>query len=265
MPAPDESAEDPADVAAGRHRTPTPRRPLWMVLGVVVLVALVVGGTWLAVHDGDPPPIAGDLGPALPAFGPTTDQPTSTGPSAMSPTNRTQPTAATATVAATGAATATVAARPPVAPATTTNPPPVSPPASATPTPVYVAPRTGTIVGASGKCVDDNSNWSVEGNPIQVWECNRTQAQQWSYGTDATLQVHNKCIRPAGDAPASGAVVQLRACATAYQGWLFRSDATLFNPASGLCLTDPGVLIDGRPQLTVTTCRGTANQRWTLP
>jgi hypothetical protein len=114
-------------------------------------------------------------------------------------------------------------------------------------------------------CVDNVSNRSSEGNPIKAWPCNGSEAQIWTFGTDATLRARDMCLRPGVGTPDPGTRVELRSCdGSPFQDWHFRSDGALVNTASGLCLrdsTNDQTATDNR--LTVETCTGGADQRWT--
>jgi hypothetical protein len=243
--------------ASGRRRFPARVRGSLLAMGLVALVtALLVSGAFL-------------LG--MPRLGAATeedlragsDQPAATVVDDNSPTAPPSFTPS-APPSPTGSTTVKPTAKPKASTARTNPPSLAATSAPAGPTALTVAPRTSTIVGSSGNCVDDDISLSTEGNPIKVWECNNTRAQLWAYGSDRTLGLLGMCMRPAGAAPTSGTLVQLRACASPYQAWYFRSDQVIVNADSGLCLTDPGILTNGRPQLTVATCTAAANQRWTF-
>jgi hypothetical protein len=129
------------------------------------------------------------------------------------------------------------------------------------PTLLPITPLTSHIIGSAGLCVDDNSNWSKVGNKIQIWDCNRSDAQIWSFASDGTVRVHDVCMRASGAAP--GALVQLWTCdGTPLQAWQFDSDGELVNRAAGLCLTDDTKVAG--TQLQVSTCRKADGQRWKL-
>ena len=143
---------------------------------------------------------------------------------------------------------------------------PVTPPAPTTPpvdpSKIPVTPHVGTIIANSGNCLDNWSKITAEGNPMQVFSCNGTIAQKITFGADDTLAVAGKCIRPAGTSP--GALVALRSCDGWTSQWFFRSDHVIVHTASGLCLTDSGILTNGLAQTTISVCTAAASQRWTF-
>jgi hypothetical protein len=118
------------------------------------------------------------------------------------------------------------------------------------------------ILASSGKCLDNTEASSNNNNPIQLFDCNGTDAQKFSFNADGTLRVVGKCIRPAGSG--RGSRVQLFDCGsvpTAWQ-WYFRSDKVIVNKAYALCLTASDVIVNGAPQATIETCTGTSTQQW---
>src|SRR5262249_23194851 len=52
------------------------------------------------------------------------------------------------------------------------SPPPPPPPPSSGP--------TGQITGIAGKCVDVRAAGTADGTPVQLYDCNGTNAQQWT-------------------------------------------------------------------------------------
>jgi glucoamylase len=63
----------------------------------------------------------------------------------------------------------------------------------------------GPILGAAGKCIDDSGASTDDGTAIQVFACNGTAAQSWSWNSDdGTLRTFNKCLDVTGGATANG-------------------------------------------------------------
>lgn len=187
----------------------------------------------------------------------------SPGGTATATTSRSPGPTRTATSTSTATTPSTTPALTPTFTPTTQPPVPTTPPPPVGPTLVPVPPHTATIVSASGLCLDDNARLSNENNPIQVYVCNATPAQDFTFTAGGALQVIGKCIRPAG--AWSGAPVSLRTCdGSVGQSWYFRSDKVIINKGSGLCLTNSGAIINGLPQATVSTCTAAVSQRWTF-
>jgi predicted chitinase len=127
------------------------------------------------------------------------------------------------------------------------------------------ASGTGQITGYQGLCLDDRSASTAEYNPIQVYTCNGTGAQQWTVGSNGTLQVLGMCLDVAGAGTANGTLVDLYTCnGTGAQNWTPQSNGELINPNSGKCLDDTGYGGSGT-QVQIWACADTSNQQWNLP
>src|SRR3984885_10802543 len=124
---------------------------------------------------------------------------------------------------------------------------------------------TGAITGYEGLCLDDRSASTTDFNPIQVYTCNGTNAQQWTVESNNTLQVLGKCLDVDGAGTANGTTVDLYDCnGTGAQVWEPQSNGELINPNSGKCLDDTGYGGSGT-QVQIWACADTSNQQWTLP
>jgi predicted chitinase len=124
---------------------------------------------------------------------------------------------------------------------------------------------TGPITGYQGLCLDDRSASTALFNPIQVYTCNGTNAQQWTVESNNTLQVLGMCLDVDGAGTANGTKVDLYTCnGTGAQTWTPGANGSLVNPNSGKCLDDTGWGGSGT-QVQIWACSGNANQSWTLP
>jgi hypothetical protein len=126
---------------------------------------------------------------------------------------------------------------------------------------------TGPIVGYGGLCIDDRSASTANFNPVQVYTCNGSAAQQWTVvQAGSTLQVLGKCMDINGGGTADGTAVDLYDCnSTAAQVFVPQSNGSLYNPQSGKCLDDTGWSTTPGTQLQIWDCTGNANQQWSLP
>jgi hypothetical protein len=126
--------------------------------------------------------------------------------------------------------------------------------------------NTGPIVGYGGLCVDDRGASTADYNPVQVYTCNNTAAQQWTVvQAGSTLQALGNVRHTPPGAPADATTVDLYDCNnTAAQVFIPQSNGSLYNPQSGKCLDDTGYGGSGT-QLQIWDCTGNANQQWTLP
>jgi hypothetical protein len=127
---------------------------------------------------------------------------------------------------------------------------------------------TGPIVSgvSSSLCVDDGDSSTSAGNPVQIWGCNDTGAQNWTVASNGTLQVLGGCLDVTSSGTAAGTKVQYWPCnGTGAQQWTQGANGSLVNPESGLCLDDPGSSTTEGTQLQIWSCNGTGAQNWTLP
>ncbi|WP_328917230.1 MULTISPECIES: ricin-type beta-trefoil lectin domain protein [unclassified Streptomyces] len=141
----------------------------------------------------------------------------------------------------------------------TTPPPTTTPPAG--------GGATGPIrSGYANKCVDVAAASSANGTAVQLYDCNGTNAQQWTVGTDGSLKALGKCMDVASAGTANGSLVQLYDCnGTNAQKWQKGSGNTLVNTGSGRCLDATGPSSANGTRLQIWDCFGGTNQQWTLP
>jgi len=129
------------------------------------------------------------------------------------------------------------------------------------------APDTGgsssRITGLAGKCVDVQGSGTADGTRVQLYTCNGTGAQTWTWAADGSVRALGKCLDVSGGSTADGARVQLWACnGSAAQKWTLSGANDLVNPQANKCLDVTGNnSADGTP-LQIWTCGGGANQKW---
>jgi beta-glucanase (GH16 family) len=135
------------------------------------------------------------------------------------------------------------------------SPPPPPPPGKA-------------VRNANGPCLDVRSSGTANGTPVQIYTCNGTGAQQWTYvEAGSTLRAFGKCLDIPGGGTANGTKLQLWDCnTTAAQVFIWRSSSSsYYNPQSNRCLDVPGGSTTPGTQVQIWDCNGTNAQRWTLP
>ncbi|MEU3512067.1 ricin-type beta-trefoil lectin domain protein [Streptomyces longwoodensis] len=116
----------------------------------------------------------------------------------------------------------------------------------------------------TGKCLDNYSGSSTNGNKVGIWDCNGTDAQRWTF-RDGSLQTGGKCLDITGGGSSNGSLVEMWEChGGANQQWQSDNGA-LRNPASGRCLDIPGFDTTNGTQLDIWDCDGGTNQKWNLP
>ena len=125
--------------------------------------------------------------------------------------------------------------------------------------------NTGQITGYQGLCLDDRSASTANFNPIQVYTCNGTNAQQWTVNSNGTLTVLGNCLDVSGAGTANGTLVDLYPCnGTGAQSWVHESNGELVNTNSGKCLDDTGFGGSGT-QVQIWACADSSNQQWNIP
>ena len=128
------------------------------------------------------------------------------------------------------------------------------------------AATAGPIKGLGGKCVDVASGSSANGTAVQLYDCNGSNAQNWTVGTDGTIRGLGKCLDVAAAGTANGSLVQIYDCnGTGAQQWQSQSNGTLRNPVSNKCLDASNNSSANGTRLQIWDCFAGANQRWTLP
>ena len=130
------------------------------------------------------------------------------------------------------------------------------------------SPSTGPVVSgvSSGLCLDASRSSTTDGNPVQIFTCNGTDAQDWTVAPDGTVRTLGKCLDAWQRGTTSGTLIDLFTCnGTGAQQWTAGSSGSLVNPESGLCLDDPGASATGGTEMQLYTCNGSNAQVWTLP
>lgn len=122
----------------------------------------------------------------------------------------------------------------------------------------------GAIRGLGGKCVDVAGANPADGTPVQLYTCNATGAQNWSW-QGSTLRALGKCLDVTAAGTANGTPVQLYTCNnTAAQAWTAGANGSLVNAGSGKCLDATGNSSADGTRLQIWSCGGSANQSWTM-
>ncbi len=120
------------------------------------------------------------------------------------------------------------------------------------------------ITGDHGKCLDNFGSVTTNGNTVDIWTCNNTPAQQWTFANEE-LSVQGKCLDDSSQG-GSGAKLVIWTCnGHAAQTWMHKSNGEYVLKLNGMCLTDPsGSATDGT-QVLIRKCAAFADQTWTLP
>jgi hypothetical protein len=122
---------------------------------------------------------------------------------------------------------------------------------------------SGPVKGDHGKCLDDFGSGTADGNKVDIWTCNNSGAQKWTFVSGA-LMVLGKCLADPNGTGASTKLV-IETCGGTGQTWTHKSNGEYVLSLNSLCLTDPsGSSTDGT-QVQIRKCAAFADQTWTLP
>ncbi|MEU5529457.1 beta-1,3-glucanase family protein [Micromonospora chersina] len=124
---------------------------------------------------------------------------------------------------------------------------------------------TGVAVVSNwnNKCIDVPQSNFVDRTPLQMWNCNNTNAQKWTFSGTALKSQNNKCMDVDGGSTANGAVVQLYTCnGTGAQQFVLNAAGDLVNLQANKCVDIKDWNGADGARLQLWDCAGTANQKW---
>ena len=127
--------------------------------------------------------------------------------------------------------------------------------------------QTSAVTGEAGLCMDVRGASTSNGTPIQLYNCDGTNAQQWNVVTaDNSLRSLGECLDVTGGNTTDGTLLDLYTCNnTGAQVWVPQANGELLNPQSGKCLDDPNSSTAPGAQLEIWDCNDGSNQIWTVP
>ncbi|MBC6466701.1 ricin-type beta-trefoil lectin domain protein [Actinomadura alba] len=121
---------------------------------------------------------------------------------------------------------------------------------------------TSRIIGWQDKCIDVPNSNGVDGQRLQLWDCNPTDAQKWTFPGDGTIRAFGLCMDVAWGSTANGAAIQLARCSgNPAQQFVLSGAGDLVNPQANKCVDVTGWGGTGTP-LQLWDCTGGANQKW---
>jgi GH25 family lysozyme M1 (1,4-beta-N-acetylmuramidase) len=123
---------------------------------------------------------------------------------------------------------------------------------------VWTLPAGPVASQIPGKCLDDNGNQTADGTKVDIWTCAGSAGQAWTVTAGGTVTVQGKCLDVVGSGTTSGTPVDLHSCdGSPGEQWRLipnGAGATLRNPQSGLCLSDPADVRADGTQLQIQAC-----------
>ena len=120
------------------------------------------------------------------------------------------------------------------------------------------------IGSASGKCIDNPGNSTVDATQIRIYTCNSTPAQLIEWAEDGSLKFRpntstEKCIDNSNGSSTNGNPITIYTCnGTVAQKWTMNDQGRIVNPATGKCLENPGGTSTDGTGLTLVTCNAGA-------
>ncbi|MET7704667.1 ricin-type beta-trefoil lectin domain protein [Micromonospora sp. NPDC005413] len=119
------------------------------------------------------------------------------------------------------------------------------------------------IIGYAGKCIDVPNSNGADGQYLQLWTCNGTNAQRWTFAGDGTVRALGLCMDVAGGSTANGAVIQLANCSgNPAQQFVLSGAGDLVNPQANKCVDVQDWNSADGARLLLWECHGGANQKW---
>ncbi|NUT94558.1 MAG: RICIN domain-containing protein, partial [Saccharothrix sp.] len=121
---------------------------------------------------------------------------------------------------------------------------------------------TSRIIGWQDKCIDVPNSNAVDGQRLQLWDCNGTNAQNWTFPGDGTIRAFGLCMDVAWGSRDNGAAIQLATCSgNPAQQFVLSAAGDLVNPQANKCVDVTSWGGTGTP-LQQWECTGGANQKW---
>ena len=126
------------------------------------------------------------------------------------------------------------------------------------PSEAWTLPAGPVLAASAGRCLDDFHSVGNNGNPIDMFSCNGTPIQNWTFEPDGTIRVYgNKCVTVRS--LRVGTKVQLWTCSAANrrgQQWAVVRNGDLSNEfrIGGVCLAIPSMTAADGSQLVMARC-----------
>ncbi|MEU9889635.1 ricin-type beta-trefoil lectin domain protein [Sphaerisporangium sp. NPDC051011] len=119
------------------------------------------------------------------------------------------------------------------------------------------------ISSLNNKCIDvPDANFS-DGKQLQMYTCNGTIAQKWTFTGGTLRSQNNLCMDVAWGSRDNGAAIQIATCnGTGAQQFVLSGAGDLVNPQSNKCVDIGGWNPNDRAPLIQWECHGGANQKW---
>jgi hypothetical protein len=119
------------------------------------------------------------------------------------------------------------------------------------------------VVGLAGKCLDVREDVNADGTQVQLYTCNGTNAQKWTYQNNQLINAGGRCLDVSDANSANGTKVQIYDCnGTDAQQWIYENGELV--GIAGKCLDVTGENSADSTPVQLWSCWGGPNQMWTL-
>jgi hypothetical protein len=132
--------------------------------------------------------------------------------------------------------------------------PPVPPPPS---------PGRALVGRGSGKCL--SSTRASDGTQLQIWSCDGSMPQQWTFEADGTIRSVGLCMDAADAGTADGTRVQVAVCSgNPAQQFRLQANGDLLSIYANRCVDVFQQAVADGSLVVLWHCVGLTNQKWTL-
>jgi hypothetical protein len=132
------------------------------------------------------------------------------------------------------------------------------------PTRVEVLPVNAIVWYGATKCINAPSG-PTNGVPAQIWDCNGSPGQKWSFPADGTVRALGECLTVAGGTTGNGTPVGLASCTgSPWQRFLLKDTHDLVSLLADKCVDVTNGGTANGTSLQLWDCNGGVNQKWHL-
>ena len=115
----------------------------------------------------------------------------------------------------------------------------------------------------NNKCVDVPNSNPADGTQLQMWDCNGSAAQSWTWYSDGSVRAFGKCVDVAWGSRDNGAILQIVGCSgNPAQQFVLSGAGDIVNPQANKCWDIKDVSSASGAKLHQWECLGAANQKW---
>jgi hypothetical protein len=124
------------------------------------------------------------------------------------------------------------------------------------------------LLGGGGLCLQDPGSRTAGGTKIVIGSCAAANGTlNWAVGSDGSLHINGRCLDVGGTGTNyANQPLQLWTCnSAAKEKFMQASNGEIWNPVSGLCVTDPGSSRRTGTVARMGACHPRNNEQWTMP